>query len=129
MQPAAVQAIIAQLACMSEKIDQLISKERDLERAVESLDERTLADKYILNIDSGRWHITADSSGLEPNTHRAACGWKYGCSNHHRAKQLPATAKGKVLCERCLPIRKSEAQIREATETEDSNSSSSSSGS
>ena len=127
VQPGAVQAIIAQLASMAGKIDQLIAKERSLELADETRDERTSSDKYILNIDSARWHIAAESSGLAPHTFKAACGWKYGCANHHIAKQLPASAKGKILCERCMPIKKSEAQLREASAADCSSASSGSS--
>ena len=100
---------------MASKIDQLIQKERALELAVETIDVRTSLSKCVLNIESARWHITADSNGLAPYTHRAACGWKYGCASHHIAKQLPPSAKGKLICERCMPIKKSEAQLLEAS--------------
>ena len=126
VQPKAIQAIITQLECMTSKIDTLIQKEKALELAVDNLDERTSPCQYVLNIESARWHRSADSNGLAPCTHRAACGWRYGRASHHLAKRLPPSAKGKLICERCLPLQKSEAQLLEASVADYSSSSDSS---
>ena len=96
VEPSAVQAITAQLASRAAKIDELLTRERVLEQTAESMDERTLSDKHILNIDSSRWHVEAESTGLEPIPFRAACGWRLGGANHHRAKTLTSLSKGQA---------------------------------
>ena len=72
-----MQAIVAQLASMAAKIDELIARERALEATVESMDERTLPCKFVINIVSSRWHVEAEPTGCESNTLRAVCGWKF----------------------------------------------------
>ena len=109
-----VNSIVTQLAAMAAQIQALVDNEERLLDRVDTLTARTAPRAHLLNLDSGMWHEDRLIESLDcPALWMATCGWRFANSNFRRAASIPLGTSAKLICEKCMPLLKAEARLRD----------------